>query len=183
MLPITIPLVLILGGCRPPSLPQQPSRSEYAVYNAWLEQFSATLPPQLPLVVDAHTLLLRQHEFQFQECLPSRMRGLLDGATPVALSSSSGNEWLSLSDRRPVALHDAALSPAPGNAAEWIWLSRVAFTLSGYDAYLWVQHQTCGARSGSCDVGYGILVHGKKSSGTWTFEDTSCQALIPPGAS
>ncbi len=178
--PLAAALVLPLLGCRPPAIPAQPSPGEYAIYNAWLEQTSSTLPPSLTLAVDDATLAPRQNELQFQQCLPPRMEDIFDKVPPTTLTSTSGNEWLKLGDGRSTHLRPANSPLHFDHPTDWVRLSRVAFTLSGYDAYLWVEHSTCGTHDKGCSEGSGTLIHGKKSSGSWTFEDTTCQILLSP---
>lgn len=181
-IPLTtaVSATLFLSGCRPPTIPPTPSAAEYAVYGAYLDHASSTSGGQLSFTVDAQTLNLNRAELQFQHCLPVRMEAVFDGAPAAHLTTSSGNDWLSLEDGRPSHLQPSETLLIFDHPTELFRLSRVAFTLSGYDAYLWVERQRCGFSSTSCEEGTGTLVHGKESGGTWTFEDTFCQTVLAP---
>ena len=172
---LTLPLAL---GCRAPAIPSQLSEREYVIYSAWLDQAGAEMPHPLSFAVDSVALTPQQNELQFRQCLPPRMETIFDTTSESTLSLSPGSDWLSLSDGRSAQIHphDAPLAfPAP---TEFVRFSRVAFTRFGYEAYLWVEHRTCAANGQTgCQNASGALVHGKKSNGAWSFEDTTCQAI------
>lgn len=174
-----LPLAL---GCRAPTIPTHPSTHEYAVYNAWIEQASSAFPPQLSFAVDSETLVPNQDELQFQQCLPSRMNTVFDGAPAATLAVTSSNDWLSLGDGRAAHLHPHNSSLGFDRPTELFRLSRVAFTRFGSDAYLWVDHRTCrpGDLEPTCEGLSGALIHGHKSGGSWTFEETTCRTITFP---
>jgi len=175
-LSITFPLAL---GCRPPNIPAQPKPQEYAVYTAWLEQESSSSPHQLSFAVDSATLPLQQNELQFRQCLPRRMEAIFDSAPAADLTASSSNDWITLSDGRPTRLHPHGTGMSFDHPTQLFRVSRVAFTRFGYDAYLWVERWTCGTGDDlACKAGSGALVHGRKSNGSWSFEDTNCQIIV-----
>jgi len=169
-------------GCRAPSIPAQPSPREYALLGDWVEQTGSTLPPQVSLVIDTEALVPSQREMQFQQCLPPRMQAIFNTAAPATLASSSGNDWLRLSDGRSATLHPNGATLSFTRPTQIFRVSRVAFTRSGYEAFLWVEHQTCQADPAhpGCEGLSGALLHAHKSDGAWTFEETTCQAIVFP---
>jgi len=170
-------------GCRAPAIPAQPSSHEYAIYSAWMEQATADIPPQRTLAVDSETLTLNQAELQFKQCLPPRMTAVFDSA-PVStlLASTSGNDWLTLGNGRSASLHLHGDPLSFDRPTELFRVSRVAFTRSGYNAYLWVEHRSCNIDPAghTCHGASGALVHGIKSNGSWTFENTTCHTITFP---
>jgi len=170
--------LLLLVGCRVTPIPKQPSAQEYTVYSAWIEQASAPLPHTLAVAVDSSTLIPQQRELQFEQCLPRRMAGIFDSAPETVLTSTSSNDWLRLSDGRSARLLPHNALPTPGQPTELFRFSRVAFTRMGYQAFFWVEHHSCSVNA-PCEGESGALVHGWKSGGTWSFEDTLCQTLSP----
>ena len=169
-------------GCRAPAIPSRPSSHEYAVYSAWIEQARLAFAPQLSFAVDSETLTPNQNELQFQQCLPRRMSDIFEGAPSASLTSTSSNAWLNLGDGPPAHLHPHSSSLPFDRPTELFRLSRVAFTRFGFEAYLWVDHRTCrtGDTEPACDDTSGALIHGHKSGGSWTFEDTTCRTITFP---
>lgn len=110
------------------------------------------------------------------------MEDVFDTAPAATLSFTSGNDWLKLSDGRPTELKTPGLVLSFPRPTEFFQVSRVAFTRSGYDAYLWIQHLSCDASEATpgCRGGSGALIHGVKSGGAWTFQDTICQIVHFP---
>lgn len=176
---IILPLA---SGCRVPDIPPQPSAQEYAVYGAWFEQASASLPHELTLAIDSSTLKPMQNELQFEQCLPPRMERIFETAPDATLTSTASNDWLTLSDGRTVQLRPRDAPLTFQKSTELFRLSRVAFTRMGYQAFFWVEHRTCQVGQGAviCSGGSGNLIHARKSNNVWTFEDTLCHTVLFP---
>ncbi len=181
-LPLIAALPLLAAGCRVPDIPARPSPQEYAVYNAWIEQASASLPRDVAVVVDSSTLHPQQHELQFERCLPPRMEGVFDASPEATLTATSSNDWLGLGDGRTARLlpHEATLGFT--ERTELFRLSRVAFTRLGYQGFFWAEHRSCTPAQGpeGCSGASGTLIHARKSNGAWLFEDTLCQTILFP---
>ncbi len=180
-----IALLPFAAGCRPPEIPARPSAREYAVYSGWIEQASNHTPHDLSFAVDDQTLTLDQSQMQFQQCLPPRMETIFDEAPTAHLTASSGNDWLQLADGRSARLlPHTGEPPVFAQSTELIRLSRVAFTRSGFEAYLWVEHRTCAVdgENTTCTGNSGTLLRGARSDSVWSFEDTNCHTIVFPSS-
>lgn len=179
---LVLATVTLCTGCRAPAIPAQPTSSEYAVYNAWIDQDHSSLPHEFDIAVGATTLVLNQSELQFQQCLPRRMAHIFDAAPSATLTSSSNPDWLLLADGRRAVLQPNGSRLSFDRPTKLVRVSRVAFTRFRTDAYLWVEHRICqpSAAGSTCTAPSGALIHGQKSDGTWTFEETTCQILAFP---
>ena len=173
------PVLTLALGCRPPGIPDQPTASEYAVYNAYLEQASPTLPRELSFAVDAATLKPVQSELQFQQCLPRRMENVFSNVPSTLLASTSGNHCLDLGDGPNAPKPEQDLPLTNTKPTQFFRFSRVAFTRFESDAYLYVETRRCGEK-GFCEAASGVLTHGRKSGSTWTFEDTTWESTVLP---
>ena len=174
-------VLVLLVGCRTPPIPASVTPREYAVYSAWLSQASESLPADEIVVVRSSTLRLDENSLQYEACLPVRMQGIFSDVPTVTLSELPASHWLNFPDGRSAMLLSPSDPLPPGRPVQLLSFSRVAFTFSGRDAYVWINRARCTAHgdTNDCEGAEGHLYHGKRSGSDWAFIETLCQAASP----